>query len=147
MHAHISVFCQLTEFHAPWEYDKNVVGGGALMDIGIHMIDLTRYTLGDVSQVFGMATNNVWNLGESEDNGFALMQSSEGKMATLHATWSEWKGYRFQIEAHGNKGMVRAQYGPMTSMVIYADEPGGKRQKKTSGFSISGSSPGQFSLA
>ena len=27
--------------------------------------------------------------------------------------------------------MVRAQYGPMTSMVIYADEPGGKRQKKT----------------
>lgn len=38
----------LSEFKAPCEYDKRIVGGGALMDIGIHMIDLVRYILGDV---------------------------------------------------------------------------------------------------
>jgi predicted dehydrogenase len=86
----------LSEFKAPWEYDKKVVGGGALMDIGIHMIDLVRYVLGDVVEVYGVATGNVWKLDGSEDNGFALLRNPQGKTGALHATWSEWKGYRFQ---------------------------------------------------
>ncbi|NNF03988.1 MAG: Gfo/Idh/MocA family oxidoreductase, partial [Rhodothermales bacterium] len=36
----------LSEFREPWEYDRKIVGGGALMDVGIHMIDLTHYLLG-----------------------------------------------------------------------------------------------------
>jgi predicted dehydrogenase len=120
----------LSEFRNPWEYDKDVIGGGALMDVGIHMIDLTRYLLGDVEEVFGVATNNVWKLGHSEDNGIAMLRSPQGKTAVLQATWSEWKGYRFHIEAYGEKGMLRAYYAPMMSMGIFMDEPGGPRRRK-----------------
>lgn len=120
----------LTEFKADWEHDKKVVGGGALMDIGIHMIDLVRYTLGDVAEVYGMATENIWKLDGSEDNGFAIMRSPEGKTATLHASWSEWKGYKFQIEAYGDRGMVQAGFGPMMNTLIYKDDDG-RRHKKT----------------
>ena len=35
------------------------MGGGALMDNGIHIIGLTRYLLGEVD---GIATCNVWKL-------------------------------------------------------------------------------------
>ena len=108
----------LSQFRAPWEYDKAVVGGGALMDVGIHLIDLTAYILGDVREVFGIASNHVWNLPGSEDNGFALLRSASGTVATLHATWSEWKGYRFYVEAYGDKGMVRAYYAPMMNLLI-----------------------------
>ena len=120
----------LSEFKAPWMYDKKIMGGGALMDNGIHVIDLTRYLLGEVDEVFGIATCNVWKLDGAEDNGIALMRSPQGKNAILHATWSEWKGYRFHIEAYGTKGMLRAYYAPMMTMAIYLDEPGGKPRRK-----------------
>ena len=107
----------LSQFRAPWEYDKAVIGGGALMDVGIHLIDLTAYILGDVSEVFGIVSNRVWNL-PGEDNGFALLRSQNGTVATLHATWTEWKGYRFYVEAYGDRGMVKAFYGPMMNILI-----------------------------
>jgi predicted dehydrogenase len=58
------------------------------------------------------------------------MLSPQKKRAILHATWTEWKGYRFHIEAYGEKGMVRAYYAPMMNMLIHMDKPGGRRQRK-----------------
>ena len=120
----------LSELPASWMLNKDAMGGGALMDVGIHVIDLARYVLGEVSQVYGVATRHVWNLDRCEDNGFALLRSPEGKVATLHATWSEWKGYRFYIEAYGDRGMARAYYAPMFAMAICLDRPGGKRRRE-----------------
>lgn len=120
----------LSEFKAPWMYDKKIMGGGALMDNGIHIIDLTRYLLGEVEEVCGIASGDVWKLDHTEDNGFALMRSPQGKRAMLHATWTEWKGYRFHIEAYGEKGMARASYAPMMSMAVYLDKPGGRSRRK-----------------
>lgn len=120
----------LSEFKAPWMYDKQIMGGGTLMDNGIHVIDLTRYLLGEVEEVYGIATCNVWKLDGAEDNAIALMRNPQGKNAILHATWSEWKGYRFHIEAYGDKGMLRAYYAPMMSMAIFMDKPGGKPRRK-----------------
>jgi len=120
----------LSEFKASWMYDKDQIGGGALMDAGIHVIDLARYVLGEVSQVYGVATGNVWKLDRSEDNGFALFQSPSGKVATLHATWTEWKGYRFFVEAYGDRGMARAYYAPMFAMAISMDRPGAARHRE-----------------
>ena len=120
----------LSEFSAPWMHDKEVIGGGALLDNGIHIIDLTRYLLGDVEEVYGVATNRVWKLDRSEDNGIAILKSPQGKHAILQATWSEWKGYRFSIEAYGDRGMARASYAPMMSMSVTMDKPGGARRRQ-----------------
>ena len=116
----------LSEFKAPWMYDKKVMGGGALMDNGTHLIDLVRYISGDPTEVFGLATNKVWGLGV-EDEGIALMRTVEGATASIEASWHEWRGYRFHIEAYGNRGMARAYYAPMMSTVIRLDKPGGNR--------------------
>src|SRR5437764_10879872 len=67
----------LAEFKAPWMYDKQVMGGGALMDNGTHIIDLVRYIVGDPVEVFGFATNKVWNLGV-EDEGITLLRTDNG---------------------------------------------------------------------
>lgn len=120
----------LDQFSAPWMYDQQVIGGGALMDNGIHIIDLTRYILGDVVEVYGFATSNVWKQGLSEDNGCAILRGANGKYAMLQATWTEWKGYRFYIEAYGSKGMARAYYAPMFSMAVFMNETGGARRRK-----------------
>jgi predicted dehydrogenase len=120
----------LSQFSASWMHNKDVMGGGALMDVGIHVIDLARYVLGEVRQVFGVATGGVWKLDRSEDNGFALLRSPAGKVAALHASWSEWKGYRFFLEAYGERGMARAYYAPMFAMAITIDKPGGPRRRE-----------------
>jgi predicted dehydrogenase len=125
----------LSEFPAPWMYSKDAIGGGALMDVGIHVIDLVGHVLGDVREVYGIATGNIWKLDRSEDNGFALLRGASGKVATLHATWTEWKGYRFFIEAYGDRGMARAYYAPMFAMAIYDDvihhdRPSGRRRRE-----------------
>lgn len=119
----------LSQFRSPWEYDKSVIGGGAMMDVGIHMLDLTAYLLGDVAEVYGTATNNVWNIPGSEDNGFALLRSNTGAVATFHATWTEWKGYRFFVEAYGDRGMVRGYYAPMMNFMVQMDKPGGEPRR------------------
>ncbi len=120
----------LSEFKSPWMYDKDVMGGGTLMDNGIHVLDLTQHLMGGVKNVCGVALTDIWKLDRSEDNGFALMRGNDGVVAALHSSWSEWKGYRFYIEAYGDKGMARAYYAPMMSTVITMDEPGGRPRKR-----------------
>lgn len=118
----------LQEFKAPWMYDAEIMGGGALMDNGIHILDLCRYIMGDFRQVFGYALNDTWKLGGAEDNAMALFRSDEGVVCSLHASWTEWKGYRFHVEAYGDRGMARAYYAPLMATVITMDKPGGQRK-------------------
>ena len=121
----------LSEFREAWMYDKKVVGGGALMDNGMHIIDLVSHLLGDISEVYGAASNAVWQLDGAEDHGVALLRGRAGKTATIEAAWNEWRGYRFSIEAYGDRGMARASYGPMFAMAVYLERPGVVRRRKS----------------
>lgn len=120
----------LSEFKAPWMYDAKVMGGGALMDNGIHVLDLMRYVMGDFTEVYGYKSTAIWGLDGAEDKALALFRSSTGVLGSLEASWSEWKGYRFHVEAYGPKGMVRAYYAPMLTTIITMNKPGGVRRVK-----------------
>lgn len=115
---------------APWLTNPRVMGGGSLMDNGIHMLDLTRYVLGDVQSVMGAYSDRVWNIPGAESNGFALLRSREGKVATLQASWTEWRGYRFWVAAYGSRGTAWGYYAPMAGMVVTMDKPGGKAKRR-----------------
>jgi predicted dehydrogenase len=118
------------EFTHPWVHDVNVMGGGTLLDNGIHLIDLTRYFLGEVAKVQGVATGRIWHFPSCEDNGFALLQSPTGQVASLQASWSEWRGYRFYLEIYGTRGCIRAMYPPMLTQVVRVQELGGRPRRK-----------------
>lgn len=101
------------EFSHAWIYDKAVAGGGALMDNGIHVIDLTRYFLGDVASGHAFATAHTWKKDGCEDNGFLLLRNARGNVATLQASWTEWRGYGYRLELYGTEGYVRFGYPPL----------------------------------
>jgi predicted dehydrogenase len=115
----------------PWLHDVAVMGGGALRDNGIHLIDLTHYFLGDVEEVKGFALDTVWDFPGCEDNGFALLRSHAGKVASLQASWTEWRGYRFLIEIYGTRGCIRASCFPMMTQVVSTKTLGGRPQRKS----------------
>ncbi len=119
----------LANFRADWNYKSELSGGGAMMDVGIHMTDLARFVAGEVKEVFGVASNRVWNVPGSEDNAVAIMKSESGVPIIFQSTWSEWIGYQVVIEAYGDNGMVRGAYAPMFNLLVTQDKPGGPRKK------------------
>ncbi|HVP31925.1 MAG TPA: Gfo/Idh/MocA family oxidoreductase [Myxococcota bacterium] len=113
-----------------WLHELDAMGGGALRDNGIHLIDLTRWFLGEVDEVKGFRTNAVWRFPGCEDNGYALLRSEAGRVATLHASWTEWAGYQFRIELYGDRGRIRLSCFPMTVDVLSAAERGGPLRRR-----------------
>ena len=120
----------LTKFVHDWEYQSDISGGGALWDVGIHMTDMARHMLGEITEVYGIATETIWNVPGSEDNAMAIFRNPQGIPAIYQATWTDWKGYKSQIEVYGSKGMVRGAYAPMETLLITMDKPGGTSTRR-----------------
>ena len=119
----------LHNFRAEWMYKRPHSGGGAMMDVGIHMTDLARWIAGDVVDAYGAAGENVWRVEGSEDRAVAVLKTASGVPIQYGASWNEWKGYKAWIEAYGDRGMIRAQYGPMFNLLIEQAKPGAPRKK------------------
>src|SRR5262245_1296681 len=119
-----------TDHSQAWLHDAAVMGGGVLRDNGIHLIDLTRYFLGEVAEVTGFTSGDVWQFDGCEDNGFALLRNDAGNIASLHASWTEWRGFRLLVEIYGTKGCIRAWCFPMMTEVIAAAERGGRARRR-----------------
>jgi predicted dehydrogenase len=115
------------EFTHQWVHDPRIMGGGALMDNGIHLADLTLHFLGKPSESFGWVTERIWQFHGSEDNGFVLMHTSEGRVGLLHASWSTWHGYHFDVEICGTRGSLYVRYPPM--LVVLHKRPAGSAKR------------------
>jgi predicted dehydrogenase len=86
-----------------WRAKPEVSGGGELLDQGVHLIDLSRWFLGDFSDVQGHVATFFWDM-PVEDNGFLLLRTPGGQVAWLHATWTEWKNtFSFEISGRDAK--------------------------------------------
>lgn len=128
---HIRVFGGhdgLANFRADWQYRAPVSGGGAMMDVGIHISDIARYFLGDITEVYGVMSGRVWQVPGSEDNAMAIYRNPAGIAATYHANWIEWQGYEVSVEVYGPLGMVRGAYAPMQNLLITHAKPGAPRK-------------------
>lgn len=91
-----------------WRADSSVVGGGQLMELGIHVIDLYRWFLGDFVAVAGMTATNFWPIAPLEDNGFALLRSKNGAVCSVHSSLTQWTNL-FEFELYGQKGSLTVQ--------------------------------------
>jgi predicted dehydrogenase len=79
-------------------------GGGALINQGIHQVDMLLHLIGRVKEVSG-----VWQLGalhsiESEDVVNAILRFANGATGVIQASTAFWPGYPERIEIHGTKG-------------------------------------------
>ena len=116
----------LSNFSHEWQYRTPASGGGTMWDVGIHMSDMARHILGDITKVYGVVSERVWKLPGSEDNAMAILHGPDGVNAIYQAAWSDWTGYSSVIEVYGSLGMVRGAYAPMDNLTITMAHPGGK---------------------
>jgi predicted dehydrogenase len=87
-----------------WRAKPEISGGGELLDQGPHLIDLSRWFLGDFSEVQGFAHTYYWDM-PVDDNSFMLLKTSKKQVAFLHASCTEWKNL-FSMEIYGRDGKL-----------------------------------------
>jgi predicted dehydrogenase len=113
-------------YEREWRLERSVSGGGELIDQGSHLIDLAQWFLGEFSRVDAALRTFFWNT-EVEDNVFLTLSTSEGRIAWLHATWTEWKNlFSFEIYGHDGKLEINGlggSYG-VESLTFYRMLPG-----------------------
>jgi predicted dehydrogenase len=88
-----------------WRADPVIAGGGELLDQGVHLIDLSRFFLGDFSHVEGYINTYFWDM-PVEDNGFMHLRTPQQQVAWLHASCTEWKNM-FSLEIYGKTGKLQ----------------------------------------
>lgn len=90
-----------------WRSNPELSGGGELLDKGIHLVDLSRWFLGDFSEIEGFAHTYYWDR-PVDDNGFILLKTEKKQTAFLHASCTEWKNL-FSFEIYGKKAKLEIQ--------------------------------------
>jgi predicted dehydrogenase len=94
-----------------WRCNRALSGGGELIDQGAHLIDLSRWFLGDLRLEYAATPTFFWPV-DVEDNCFMALRGERGEMAWLHATWTEWKNiFSFEITGRDGKLMVEGLGG------------------------------------
>ncbi|MEI6708727.1 MAG: Gfo/Idh/MocA family oxidoreductase [Methylococcales bacterium] len=87
-----------------WRANPVLSGGGELIDQGPHLIDLSRWFLGDFTEVQGFAHTYYWDM-PVDDNGFMILKTPKQQVAFLHASCTEWKNM-FSMEIYGRNGKL-----------------------------------------
>ena len=92
-------------YEREWRADPSVAFGGQLGEQGIHVIDLFRWFMGGFAEVTGFVGATYWPIAPLEDNGFALMRTARGAVASVHASLTQWRN-TFSFEVYGEDGYI-----------------------------------------
>ncbi len=87
-----------------FRFKKALSGGGALRDLGTHMIDLLRYIGGNIIEINGYIDNIVYQY-EVEDFAIGIVKFEEGGYGSFNVSYNNKKAFN-RIEILGEKGAI-----------------------------------------
>lgn len=108
--ARAQLTCWYPEMEHAWRQISVLSGGGALMDMGVHCIDLIRYITGlEVTEVSGMIGNQIFHY-DVEDAGAILLRLENGATAYVEANFNiPDEAAKCKLELYGTKGSITAE--------------------------------------
>ena len=100
-----------TEYYQDsWRGTLEVDGGGALINQGIHTIDLVQWLGGPVKSILAQ-TDTLHHTIEAEDTASALLKFESGAQGVIMGATSCWPGDPARIEIHGDAGTIFLEEG------------------------------------
>jgi predicted dehydrogenase len=106
-----------------WRGTKALDGGGALVNQGIHTVDLLLWLLGPVACVQALTATRLHAI-EAEDVALALLRFASGAVATLEATTAAYPGYPRRLEISGTVGTVVVEGDQVVAADLRTPAPG-----------------------
>jgi predicted dehydrogenase len=112
-------FFHRAEAHAPvpvpeWWFNRELTGGGALIDLGSHIINLLRWFFGEITDIksyLGYRFNMPF-----EDKAICLTKFENGTTATINVGWF-LQGYQLKIELIGTVNHITVQHKPSNQLL------------------------------
>ena len=92
-------------YEKEWRANPLLSGGGELIDQGIHLIDLSRWFLGEFTKINGFTATYFWDM-PVDDNAFISLRTEDGRAAWLQVSCTEWKNM-FSYEIYGKTGKIQ----------------------------------------
>ena len=89
------------DWRGTWELD----GGGALMNQGVHMVDIMRWIMGPIESVSAQCGHLARDI-QVEDTACAVIKYASGAFGILQGTTSVCPGMDHRLEFHGQNGTI-----------------------------------------
>ncbi|MBI4976166.1 MAG: Gfo/Idh/MocA family oxidoreductase [Spirochaetes bacterium] len=110
--------------NATWRGTWALDGGGALMNQGIHTVDLLLYFNGDVSEVTGRTARLLHKNIEVEDTVVAILKFKNNSLGTVEASTACAPGFPRRVELSGTDGSVLLEDDRITRWQFKKELPG-----------------------
>ena len=122
--ARAQLTCWYPKIPGAWRQDPKLGGGGALMDLGIHTIDLLRFLLGEVQAVTGFADNVIQDY-PVDDSSIVLLKFKSGAQGVVESFFDiPDAAAQNALEVYGTKGCILAKgtigQGSAGSFTVYS---------------------------
>lgn len=116
--------------HSPWFMQKSSSGGGVLLDMGCHTIELTRRLIGKRPEAVCAWTGSFAHRIDVEDNSVVLIRYEGGELAQCENSWSAKGGLDVRFEVYGTEGAVFVDLTRETGMRIFTTGSSGPMVEK-----------------
>ena len=114
--------------HAAHFWNAELSGGGALLDMAVHGIEVGRFLIGKEVQprdVFAWGDTLVHrDRTTGEDNAVMVVVFEDGRMATCDVSWSSKGGLEGRFEAYGDAGRLIEDIS-VGSLKAFVERPAG----------------------
>lgn len=119
-------------YHQSWYADKDRAGGGHLIWLGIHWLDLAAYLTGQpITEVTGAVANAGKQPITVEDSAVATLRFEKGILGTINSGYYLNSGYHTQIRIWGSNGWLNLDSVGADKMTWYENTgPNAKQVQK-----------------
>jgi predicted dehydrogenase len=122
--------------HGAWFWDVELAGGGAIVDMGCHCIEIARDFIGKENkpvEVMCWADTLVHPI-EGEDHGIGLVKYENGAVGQFEVSWAFRGGMDLRDEVSGTEGTIWIDHFLRTGLELFtAVGPKGYVSEKAEG--------------
>lgn len=105
-----------------WRGTRQYDGGGALMNQGIHQLDLFQFIMGEVEEVFAYCATRAHERIDVEDLCMAALKFRNGALGILEASTVAKPGFYTRIDINGSRGSVILQNNAVIEWKVEGEE-------------------------
>ena len=114
---HMKYYRDEEYYRGSWRGTKMMDGGGALMNQGIHGVDVLHYLCGDIKSVQSNVRTLIHDI-EVEDTAVAVLEFENGALGVIEAATSTYPGFNRRIEICGDRGSVILKEGNIERLIL-----------------------------
>lgn len=106
----------------PWQYDRTVAGGGAIMNNLVHAIDLFRYFAGEPERAVALTRTDPRFSADLESDAYAMLLGIDGVVGVLETcSWSAQRS--FNLRAEFERAVATVTWSPPSLTIERTGQP------------------------